>query len=307
MSKTILTITLSPAVDKSTSANTLVPEKKIRCGEPVFEAGGGGINIARAIQRLGGNTTAFYLGGGHNAAFFKKLLEQEAIKSVGIETINPIRENVSVLDLSSNLQYRFTMPAPKIAEDEWQTLLKSLENSPKFAFIVASGSIPEGVPSDIFARIAAIAKKRKAKFIIDTSGEALKQAVKEGVYLLKPNLSELSALVGKEELEPKDIKTVAQSIIAEGKCAAMVISMGAAGAMLVTKKQVLQIAAPPVKIKSTVGAGDSMVAGMVFSLANGKNWVETVQYGVACGTAATLNAGNRLMSISRCRTIICIN
>jgi 6-phosphofructokinase 2 len=150
------------------------------------------------------------------------------------------------------------------------------------------------VPLDIFARIAAIAKKNKAKFIVDTSGEALQYAANEGVYLLKPNLSELSSLVGEEEINSNRIDQLAREIIAKGNCEIVVVSMGAAGAMLVTKDRVEQISAPVVKRKSTVGAGDSMVAGIVFSLLHGKPISESVKYGVACGTAATMNAGTEL-------------
>ena len=161
-------------------------------------------------------------------------------------------------------------------------------------FIIASGSLPPGVPENIYARLAKIAKSKNAKLIVDTSGEALQHAADEGVYLLKPNLGELSSLAGKKELQQGEVTDIARDIIAKGQCEVMVVSMGAAGAMLVTNDVCEIFAPPPVKRISTVGAGDCMVAGIVYYLSFDKSLVEAVQYGVACGTAATLNPGTAL-------------
>ena len=169
----IITITLNPAIDKSTTVPVLVPEKKMRCSPPVFEPGGGGINVARAIKKLGGNATAIYFAGGYTGRFFTELLSKEGVESLIIETAKHTRENLIVVDNAANLQYRFGMPGPVIEAQEWRQLLRSVEKINDASFIIASGSVPAGVPLDIFARIAVIAKKIKAKFILDTSGEAL--------------------------------------------------------------------------------------------------------------------------------------
>lgn len=292
--KSIITITFSPAIDKSTTVPVLIPEKKLNCTEPVYEPGGGGINVARAIKKLGGEATAVYLAGGYTGKTFIQLLTDEAVESVVTETKENTRENLIVLETASNQQYRFGMPGSIISEPEWQACLNSIEQIMDVEYIVASGSLPKGVPTDIFARIALIAKKKKAKLIVDTSGKALKQAVQAGVYLIKPNLGELSSLLGKEELNIELVDDEARKVIENGNCEVVVVSMGAAGAMLVTKELAIQILPPAVKIKSTVGAGDSMVAGIVMSLTKNKSLTETIQYGVACGTAATMNPGTEL-------------
>ena len=142
--------------------------------------------------------------------------------------------------------------------------------------------------------IAEIAITKKAKLIVDTSGEALKDAVDKSVFLIKPNLGELSFLVGKEYLNPGEISLAAKQIIEKGKCEAVVVSMGAEGALLVTKNIERKIGPPIVQRKSTVGAGDSMVAGIVFSLQKGESLENAVAFGVACGTAATMNTGTEL-------------
>jgi 6-phosphofructokinase 2 len=290
----IITVTFSPCIDKSTAVAALVPEKKLICAAPKLEPGGGGINIARAIKKLGGEATAIFPSGGYTGKYFNHLLEKENIASVIIETGSETRENIIVVDEANNNQYRFGMPGTELTETEWKKCLHAVEAMKDVEFIIASGSLPPGVPVNIYAALAKITKTKKAKFIVDTSGKALKHVAAEGVYMLKPNLGELSYLAGKKEIEPGDVKSIAKDIIANGKCAVMVVSMGAAGAMLVTD-EIAEIFTPPVvERKSTVGAGDSMVAGIVFYLSQGKSLLQAVQYGVACGTAATLNAGTEL-------------
>lgn len=290
----IITITFNPAIDKSTSVYGLIPEKKLKCASPVYEPGGGGINVARAIKKLGVEAVAIYLAGGENGKRLTQLLSDEIVTSMVTKTKNGTRENLIVLDNSTNQQYRFGMPGPNIYEQEWQECLDSLQNIQNVNYIVASGSLPPGVPTDIFTRIARIAKNKKAKLIVDTSGEALKQVVQTGVYLIKPNLKELSSLVGKKELNIDLVYDAASEVIDNGNCEVVVVSMGSAGALLVTKELAVQIIPPSVDIKSTVGAGDSMVAGLALSLSENKSLTEAVQYGVACGTAATMNPGTGL-------------
>jgi 6-phosphofructokinase 2 len=290
----IVTLTLNPAIDKSTTVQSIVPDKKLRCAAPKYEPGGGGVNVSRAIKRLEGNSTAIYLAGGFSGKFYEQLLIDEGIESLVIATSGHTRENLIVVDQSANLQYRFGMPGPIITESEWQECLNKLEQCRDIEYIVASGSLPEGVPLDFFARLTTLAKKIDAKLILDTSGEPLRNAVDDGVYMIKPNLGELSFLKGTEELNEDDAVDAAREIINNGGCQVMVISMGPAGALLITKDEVIQSKAPTVKKRSTVGAGDSMVAGMVVALSKGWSFTKVLQYGIATGTATTMNPGTEL-------------
>ncbi len=289
----IITVTFNPCIDKSTSVSVLKPESKLSCTPPVFEPGGGGINVARAIKKLGGEAIAVYPSGGYSGKFLNILLAQENIPELNIETKQHTRENMIVLDKATNQQYRFGMPGQHLSEDEWQQCLQTIEENHS-EFIVASGSLPPGVPADILARIARIAKKLKRRLIVDSSGEALRLALEEGVYLIKPNLGELCKLAGKEIIETNDIVPLAKDLIQKGNCEIVVVSMGALGAMLICSESTYKVEAPIVKGETTVGAGDSMVAGMVLFISQGKSLLEALQYGVACGTAATLNAGTAL-------------
>lgn len=292
----IVTITFNPCIDKSTSVAALVAEKKLKCKAPKFEPGGGGINVARAITKLGGNAIAIYPAGGYTGKFFTQLLQQEKINTIQIETANHTRENLIVLDESTNQQYRFGMPGQLQSEKEWNQCLDAIEQIDT-EFIVASGSLAPGIPENIFGRVAEIAERKRSKLIVDTSGKALKYAAEKGVYLLKPNIAELASLVGKEEISIENVTQVARKIINAGQSQVIVVSMGAAGAQLVTKDESYHITAPPVAKKSTVGAGDSMVAGIVLYLSQNKTLLEAAQYGVACGTAAIMNPGTELCKL----------
>jgi len=290
----ILTITFSPCIDKSFSIPELIPEKKLRTSIPKTEPGGGGINVARVLTRLGANATALYPSGGCRGKALDQLMAIEHIPVIAVKTQNETRESIIVLETSTNKQFRFTMPATSLSEKEIKRILEPIEHVKKLDFIVVSGSLPAGVSPLLFSQINVIAGRKKAKLIVDTSGEMLKHAVDEGVYLIKPNVSELASLTGKETLSSDGIAYEAKQIIKRKKCEIIVVSMGAAGAIVITKDKKIPIIPPAIKIKSTVGAGDSMVAGIVFALSKGKNIETAVQYGVACGTATTLNSGTEL-------------
>ena len=291
----IVTLTINPALDKSTFVDEILPDHKLRCDAPVFEPGGGGINVSRAIQRMGGDSLAYYLAGGSTGNVLTQLLDKEGLTHIPIPSVKWTRENFAVTEHSTDRQFRFGMPGSIIPEEEWKyTLIKLEKTQPAPEYIVASGSLPRGVPNDFYARVATIAKNVGAKLILDTSGEALKQAAGIGVYLLKPNSNELALMANKEDLEPEEREEFAQGLVRSGMCEVMVVSLGAKGAILVTKDEVIRVSPPDIKPKSTVGAGDSMVAGMVYSLSLGRSLTDVLRYGVAAGTATTLSPGSEL-------------
>lgn len=291
----IATVTLNPAIDKSTGTDKIQPEKKVRCSALQVEAGGGGINVSKAIKKLGGESLALFTSGGRNGALLKELLDQLSISSMAIPVDGETRENFSVAESSTNAQYRFVMPGPSMNAEQIQQCFTALEELPATVdLLVVSGSMPTGLPDDFLAVIAGIARKKGLKLIIDSSGAALSKALEVGVYLVKPNLAELSQWVGKEELQLHEVEDAATQLVKEGKAKVVVVSLGPAGALLVTDELVKRVQAPTVRKKSTIGAGDSMVAGMTWMLSQQKSLQEVVMFGVACGTAATMNAGTAL-------------
>ena len=294
--KPIVTLTLNPTVDKSTYVDKIVPEHKLRCATPKFEPGGGGINVSRALKRLGGNSLAVFPASGPTGALLQHLLTQEGIEQLPIETASWTRENFIVVDSSSNQQYRFGMPGPELTITEQHRVLDALRSiAPRPEFLVISGSLPPGVEPDFLINIVRAANQVGVKVVLDTSGPALQQVVEAGgVYLIKPNLGELCKLVGASELDSVCVAEAARELIGEGKCLLVAASMGPQGACLISNGLVDHVPAPAVKKLSTVGAGDCMVAGMVYALAAGQPLREVVRLGVACGTAATMNSGTEL-------------
>ncbi len=290
----IITITLNPSLDKSITVPELVPEKKLRCTKAALDPGGGGINVSRALHKLGVGSTAIFLSGGYTGKKLEELLLEEQVDIVAIPIEAATRENFIVFDEEKKQQYRFGMEGEMVGEAAWQAVLNYVNKATDISYIVASGSLPPGVPVDFFGRLAAIAKRVGCRLVVDTSGEALQYAAKEGLYLLKPNLNELATLVGKKTLLAHEIVGAARAIISGGGCEIMVVSMGADGALLVTAEEQYLVKPPKVTVKSTVGAGDSMVGGMIYALVKQWAYKEMLMYGIAAGTAATLHLGTEL-------------
>ena len=293
--KNIVTISINPAIDKSSSIAHVVAERKLYCKRPRFEPGGGGVNVSRAIKKLGGESTLLYPTGGLTGKSLQELLNEEDLAHWPFPIEGSIRESLVILEESTGQQYRFGMPGPEFQKKEWEQFLQELSTiEPSPDYLVASGSLPPGVPADFFAQVARVGKNKGAKTIIDASGEALEKAIQEGVYLIKPNVREFRGLVGKDITEESQIKAEAQKMVKSARCEVLVISLGAAGALMISEDIAEHILPLTVPIISKVGAGDSMVAGIVLSLARGKPLRESILFGVAAGTAAVMTPGTEL-------------
>ena len=194
---TVITLTMNPVLDKSTNADYIVPEKKTRCSQPTYEPGGGGINVSRAMKKLGGESVAYFLSGGDNGRKIQQLLQDEGVEFQATEIEDNTRENLMIFDNKTGNQYRFVMPGPEVDSKCWKSILKSIEDvSPKPNYLIASGSLPPGVPEDFYAKIASFAKKNDIRLVLDTSGPALQMALEEGVHMVKPNLREMAGMLG---------------------------------------------------------------------------------------------------------------
>ncbi|MCY4071689.1 MAG: 1-phosphofructokinase family hexose kinase [Chloroflexi bacterium] len=289
----IVTLTMNPALDVGTRITSVAPEIKLRCATPEFHPGGGGINVSRAIHFLGGESIAVYAAGGHTGAMLTQLLGAEGIKCRAVPIAGITRESFVVYEEISTLQYRFTMPGPELSAEEWIACLEAVFNLEP-DIIVASGSLPAGVPAEFYGEITRYAAEYGIRAVVDTAGEPLHRAFGKGVYLMKPNLRELELFAGENLHDEAGIKTVARRLIAEGLSEVIVVSMGAAGAALITANEYQFLRAPIVKVQSKVGAGDSMVAGLVMGLAQGWDLRETLCLGIAAGSAAVMTPGTQL-------------
>jgi len=292
----IVTLTVNPALDKSAHFKGLVPEQKIRCETPRYDAGGGGINVSKAIARLEGVSKAIFTSGGPSGKMLKELIGKEKIPFETIEIHSWTRESFVAVDDNTNLQYRFGFKGADINVTEKEEIIQVIRKL-RCKYLVVSGSLNEGLPPDFYKQIAEIVKKSGIKLIVDAYGEALKNVLEAGVYMIKPNVGELAKLIGVERLEMEEVNKAAKQIIAKGGAEIVVVSLGPQGAVLVTQNQTEFVPAPNVVKKSTVGAGDSMVGAMVWALSQNKSLKEVVQWGVACGSAATMNEGTQLFKL----------
>ncbi len=293
--ETIVTLTINPALDRNTRVERVNPNEKLRCQAPEREPGGGGINVSRAIRRLGGESLAIYPCGGPIGEVFKTLLDEEGVEQQPIGIADTTRENVTVFEESANQHYIFIMPGPELREAEWQGVLDALERlDPTPDYVVASGSCPPGVPEDFYRRVAELSQSQGSRLIVDTSGEPLSLAAEAGVYLLKPNMRELGQLAGQEiESEEHQIEA-AKGLLESGQAEVVVVSMGAGGALLVTDELGEHLRTPTVPIRSRLGAGDSMVAGIVLGLARGERVLEATRFGIAAGASAVMTPRTEL-------------
>lgn len=287
----IVTLTVNPTIDKSSAVDTVASEIKLRCATPKFDAGGGGINVSRAIKKLGGESTAIYTAGGGTGQHLTALLSNEEITTRPIPISGMTRENLTVFEESTGLQFRFGMPGPEITE--WRACIEACFLQ-KPDYLVASGSLAPSIPDDFYQQLALQAKENEVKIIVDTSGIALETCAKAGVFLMKPNLRELEVLSGKKFQSEGQMIDIAQNLIKNGMAEVFVISVGAQGAMLITENEAIKMRPPVVPIRSKVGAGDSMVGGIVWALAKGEDITTAVRYGIAAGSAAVMTHGTDL-------------
>jgi 6-phosphofructokinase 2 len=293
----VVTLTMNPSIDLSVSLERVLPFHKLRCAEGRRDPGGGGINVARVMKRLGADVTAIYAAGGTLGQLLRELIDEEGIPASSIRISGETREDFTVLERSTGAQYRFVLPGPHFADREWRTCLDvtaALDSGTRF--IVASGSLPPGVPYDFYGRVAKLAKQGLKGIVIDSSGPALGAAIQAGVYLIKPSLNELRGLMGSDvPLETQaDWIEACRRLVDRRQVEVVALTLGDRGALLVTRDRVLRASALAIKPVSIVGAGDSFLGAMIWSLAAGHELETAFRYGVAAGSAALLMPGTEL-------------
>lgn len=306
MSARLVTVTLNPALDVSTSVEAMVPSHKLRADDPAIEPGGGGINVSRMAARLGAEADTVVVLGGSTGTRLEQLAEAEGLHLRVVPAEGETRQSIAVFDRSTEQLYRVVLPGapltPPVIERCAAAVAAAVAPHGEVASrpavegasaVVVSGSLPTGSPENSLP--AMIAAAGDAPVIVDTSGEALRDALDAGVSLIKPSARELGRLAGRELDTEADVLDAALEVMAASPTEALAVSIGAGGAFLVRHDQPpVRFRAPAVKVASTVGAGDSMVAAIAVALAAGDDLVEAMRRGVATGTAAVLTAGSAL-------------
>lgn len=291
----IVTLTINPAIDIFVNVARVEPTRKMRCSAPKRDPGGGGINVARVAHRLGGRVTAIFPTGGAIGKLLHRLVDREGIDNIVTPSHVETRENFTAYEETTGEQYRFVLPGSALHRAEWEAVLEKLATIPQRPkIVVASGSIPPGVPDDFFARVARLAKQLGAQCVIDSSGPALKCALSEGVTLIKPNLVELADLVDAPLANDEARLAACRRLIAEGRVEIVALTLGEEGSLLVTADQAFRAEPMAIEPVSTVGAGDSFVGGMIAALASGSPLPQAFRVAVASASAAVLSPGTEL-------------
>ena len=301
----LLTVTMNPAVDVWTSVERVEPVMKLRCAPARRDSGGGGINVARVASRLGSGVTALYPAGGDTGQILQRLLDAENICSIPIQIRDETRQDFTVLETATGREFRFVLPGPQVSEAEWRRCLEAIAAFPEpLDFLVASGSLPPGVPEDFYVRIAQIARSRGAPMALDASGPPLRAAVNCGVDLLKPSLRELRELTGKALADQSACIEACENLVNAGNAKAVALTLGSQGALLTTREGAWRARPLAVQPISAVGAGDSFLGAMVSALVAGLSMEISFRHGVAGGTAALLAPGTQLCRAADVRGLV---
>lgn len=277
----VRTLTLNPSIDVSSDTETVEPERKVRTMHERIDPGGGGINVARVLHRLGTSVEAIYLAGGATGGSLDELLKRAGLARRLVPIADDTRTSLTIHEHSTGKEYRFVPEGPTITPAELDACLDAIATA-SCDYFVASGSLPPAVRDDFYATVGAKIRESGGRFILDTSGAELRAALDAGgIYLLKSSYEELDA--------PE-----AADIVGSGKAEQVALTCGAEGAQLITVDGTLALPSVRLETVSTVGAGDSFLAGMTHGLATGLPPAEAFRIALAAGAAATLSPGTDL-------------
>jgi len=291
----IISLTLNPSLDYVLQVNSLALEETQRAENAFLYASGKGINVSRMLTRFGVQTSAWGFVGGLNGDRFSRILEEEGINTSFIPCQAETRLNVIITELKTYDQLRVSAKGPEISDKEIIKLYERINNLPEeLEFVTFGGSIPKNVPKNIYKELIEIIKSKGIRCILDTSNEALTQGIQAKPFLIKPNLHELNEILEGEIISTiEEIKIAASKIVSEG-VKNVAISLAKEGAIFVNESKIIHAFAPKVEVKSKVGAGDSMVAGLIYGLHRNLPEEDIIKYGIAFGTAAVLTIGTEL-------------
>lgn len=299
----VATLTLSPTIDSSCAAERVFPTHKVRTFDQRYDPGGGGINVARVLARLGDAVEVAYLGGGATGALLDELLDAAALTRHRIPIAGHTRMSMAVFERASGQEYRFVPEGPVVSESEWTAAL-DFAAACRCDWLVASGSLPRGVPEDFYARLAARVAGSGTRLVLDTSGPALANAMAAGgLALVKPSQGEFEALTGRSFANRAEIAAAAQALVRAGAAERVAVTLGHRGAIMAHASGVIDHPGLPVTVKSATGAGDSFVAGLLHGLIAGEDAAGAFAWGLAAGTAAVLTSGTGLCAAADVRRL----
>ncbi len=289
----LVTLTLQPSLDVSYEVERLVADRKLHASRYRFDPGGNGINVARALQRLRLPAHACLLAAGEIGTLLQRLLAQQVAHVHATRIDGETRINATVEQQRPAAQYEFIGRGPALSRQALRGVLEQVLELGAGGIVALTGSLPDGVPPSLYADLTRRLRARGSRVVLDMQGEPLAEAVRRKPYLIKPNRWELEQLVGRALPRLDDVRREARELVRQG-VANVCVSLGARGALLACASGVWRGYAPTVEVRSTVGAGDSMLAGLIGALACGAAPEQALRLGLACGSGTAAQPGTEL-------------
>jgi len=295
----IITVTLNPAVDKTVEINNFTSNSVNRVSSVRLDAGGKGINVSKVIMSLGGNSQAIGFLAGKAGQFIKDYLDEMGIANDFIFVDGETRTNLKVVDPVQHTNTDINERGPDITPQDIKQMDHYLAQAvDEKSVVIFSGSVPPNVDKDIYQKWIYQAKEQGAKTILDADGELLRRGIVAGPYLIKPNIAELERLLDRKIVNIQEAVECSQLVMEKYGIEIVVVSMGEKGALFLNKEVTIVAKGIAVPVKSTVGAGDSMVAALAYAIDEGYAFEKAVTLAVAAGTANVMTNGTEPSSLA---------
>ncbi|MEB3222270.1 MAG: 1-phosphofructokinase [Candidatus Sericytochromatia bacterium] len=291
----LATVTLNPSLDKTIYVDALGLDDTNRAQGYRLDPGGKGLNVSRVLWELGQASLLFGFLGGDTGRKVEKFLVDEGLVCDFNWTVGETRENLIIQQAGQRLQTKISMPGPTIRVDELHRLKRKIAGRTKdYGWIVFSGSIPPGLDKGVYRELAEEATLRQDRVVLDADGEALRLGLEARPFMIKPNLHELQRMVGHALPTPEAVHGALDEILDGGRVELVILSNGPAEVIAATRRERWLAVPPKVEVRSTVGAGDSMVAGFLHRFTQGAGLEESLRWAVAAGTACVAAHGTEL-------------
>lgn len=290
----IATLTLNPCIDRTVTVDSFHYGETNRADKVQTDICGKGINVSGVLKNLEQETMCFGFCPKEDKEKLQGFLDSRSIPCEFVETEGGLRVNLKIFDASKGILTEVNEKGMTVSGEAFSLLTEKAEEVfEKASVLVLSGSVPPGVPSDIYRIFTEKALKKGIRVILDASGELLKEGIKGKPYLIKPNMEELEELFGRKFEKDEEILKAAESIVESG-VSYVCISMGKRGAFLVGKEKAIFSPALPVSVKGIQGAGDSLVAGMCMAIEQEADMETMLRFAVAAAGGSLLREGTKL-------------
>jgi len=291
------TLTLNPSADVSVEVDYWRPNDKMRASVSRWDPGGGGINVARVMRNLGFDSLAIHTAGGPEGSRLNHALDRIGLHHRSIEIREPTRISILIAERQTDARFTLTLPGPTISPAECAACLAAVSAcGASRGTVIASGSLPPGAPHEFYAEAAKMVAEDGGRFILDASGQALLSALKRSIFLVKVNQGELAEIAGRPVEDRAAVIACGRDLLSRLPLEYLAVTLGGEGAVLISRTEAAFSAAPQIKVRSPIGAGDSFLAALVIGFFNDQPLQRALDFAVGVGTAAAAAGGARSFS-----------